>query len=126
MRTYKNRKKSLRQKSKKERKSRKQRGGTGWGFAYPAPQNYWEEGVLAQPPSITFAPEQSYSPFYDWYPRFNQTGGMHPVNMPISYSNTIRTNNVRYFLICLICICEHVNILGELIKKNINKEKQND
>lgn len=97
MRTYKNRKRSQRLKSKKERKSRKQRGGTGWGFAYPAAQNYWEEGVLAQQPSITFSPEQSYPPFYNWYPRFNQTGGMHPVNMPVYNSNQIRTNIVPYF-----------------------------
>ena len=99
MKTYKNRKRSLRLKSKKERKSRKQRGGTGSEFAYPAAQNYWEEGVLAQSqrPPIIFSREQSYSPFYDWYPRFNQTGGMHPVNMPVSPSNRIRTNIVPYF-----------------------------
>lgn len=95
MRTYKNRKRSLRK--KREKKSRKQRGGTGWGFPYSAQQNFWEEGVLENRPPTIFAPEQSYPPFYDWYPRFNQTGGMHPVYMPVSYSNRIRTNIIPYF-----------------------------
>ena len=93
MKTFKNRKRISRRKSKKGRKSRKQRGGTGWGFAYPAPQNYWEEGLLAQHPQFQLMPEQSYPPFYDWYPRFNLTGG----GTPVSTTNLARTNVVSYF-----------------------------